>query len=72
MDAFVSLAHCVFNAGLGESWASNAAELRFFESLDTWIQRVEAAGLQHTGSKLLQQGDPSDNVLLAFQRVKAG
>ncbi|WP_394782045.1 FAD-binding protein [Undibacterium sp.] len=72
MNAFVSLAHCVFNAGLGESWATNAAELRFFESLDTWIQRVEAAGMLHTGSKLLQAGDPSDNVLLAFRRSEAG
>ncbi|SFB42093.1 FAD/FMN-containing dehydrogenase [Collimonas sp. OK607] len=71
MDAFVSLAHVVFNAGLGEPWAVNAAELRHFVSVDEWIQRIEAAGFKHTGARLLQTGDPSDNVLLAFQRVGA-
>lgn len=69
MDAFVSLAHCVFNAGLGESWETNTAELRFFASVDSWIERIEAAGFKHTGKRMLQAGDPSDNVLLAFQRV---
>jgi len=69
MDAFVGLAHCVFNAGLGETWASNEAELRHFAPVDTWIARIEAAGLRHRGERLVQDGDPSDNVLLAFQRV---
>lgn len=71
MDAFVSLAHVVFNAGLGEPWAVNAAELRHFASIDEWIQRVEAVGFKHTGVRLLQSGDPSDNVLLAFHKVEA-
>jgi FAD/FMN-containing dehydrogenase/SAM-dependent methyltransferase len=71
MDAFVSLAHCVFNAGLGESWATNAAELRHFASVDEWIHRIEAAGFKHTGERIVQQGDPSDNVLMAFRRVVA-
>jgi SAM-dependent methyltransferase len=69
MDAFVSLAHAVFNAGLGEPWTVNAAELRHFASIDIWIQRIEAAGFGHTGARLLQDGDPSDNVLMAFQRI---
>ena len=30
MHAFVSLAHAVFNAGLGVSWEINAKELRHF------------------------------------------
>jgi FAD/FMN-containing dehydrogenase/SAM-dependent methyltransferase len=70
MNAFVSLAHCVFNAGLGESWATNAAELRYFDSVDEWIRRIEAAGFQHTGDRIVQSGDPSDNVLMAFKRVE--
>ena len=37
MRALVSLAHTVFNAGLGETWEANRAELRFFESADTWV-----------------------------------
>lgn len=69
MDAFVSLAHCVFNAGLGESWATNQAELRHFATVDAWIARIEAAGFRHSGERLVQDGDPSDNVLLAFERL---
>lgn len=72
MDAFVGLAHCVFNAGLGESWAANAAELRHFACVDEWIRRIEAAGFKHTGERVVQAGDPSDNVLMAFQRIEAG
>ena len=68
MDRFVSLAHAVFNAGLGESWAVNAAERRHFASVDAWIARIEAAGMKHTGERLIQDGDPSDNVLMAFVR----
>jgi hypothetical protein len=69
MDAFVGLAHCVFNAGLGETWATNAAELRHFAPVATWIDRIEAAGFRHHGERLVQDGDPSDNILLAFERV---
>ena len=69
MHDFVSLAHCVFNAGLGESWATNAAELRYFDSVDEWIRRIEAAGFEHTGERIVQDGDPSENVLMAFRRV---
>lgn len=68
MDAFVSLAHTVFNAGLGETWETNRSELRHFASVDDWISRIEAAGFRHTGMRLTQQGDPSDNVLMAFVR----
>ncbi|RDU99871.1 FAD-binding protein [Trinickia dinghuensis] len=71
MDAFVSLAHTVFNAGLGESWETNRRELRHFASVDTWIARIEAAGFRHTGVRLAQEGDPSDNLLLAFVRNAA-
>jgi SAM-dependent methyltransferase len=68
MDAFVSLAHTVFNAGLGESWETNRKELRHFASVDEWIARIEAVGFSHTGLRLAQEGDPSDNLLLAFVR----
>ena len=68
MDAFVSLAHAVFNAGLGESWETNRKELRHFASIEDWIARIEAVGFRHTGERLAQAGDPSDNLLLAFVR----
>ena len=65
---FVALAHTVFNAGLGEPWSVNAAERRHFASIDTWIARLADAGLRHTGPRLMQHGDPSDNALMAFVR----
>jgi len=71
MHDFVSLAHCVFNAGLGERWETNVAELRYFDSADHWIGKIEAAGFTHTGARLLQPGDPSDNLLMAFTRNAA-
>jgi SAM-dependent methyltransferase len=70
MDAFVSLAHAVFNSVLGETWETNQKELRRFASVDEWIARIEAVGFRHTGSRLRQDGDPSDNILMAFERVE--
>jgi FAD/FMN-containing dehydrogenase len=70
MDAFVSLAHTVFNAVLGETWETNLRELRHFASVDDWIARIEAAGFRHTGARLRQDGDPSDNILMAFERME--
>lgn len=69
MDDFVSLAHCVFNAGLNETWEVNSNEVRLFASIETWIDRIESVGFKHTGIKLTQEGDPSNNILVAFERV---
>ncbi|HEY0338461.1 MAG TPA: methyltransferase domain-containing protein, partial [Burkholderiales bacterium] len=66
MIAFVSLAHAVFNAGLGVPWQINQQELRHFVSVAEWVRRLEAAGLRDTGKRLLQVHDPSLNVLMAF------
>jgi hypothetical protein len=63
---FVSLAHTVFNAGLGVSWDVNRKELRYFTSVAEWSRRLSSAGFRDRGSRLLQQHDPSDNVLMAF------
>ncbi|KPC55391.1 FAD-binding protein [Amantichitinum ursilacus] len=71
MDQFVALAHTVFNAGLGERWETNQAEPRFFNSVQYWVEQIEAAGLRHTGDKLLQAGDPSQNVLMAFVKAES-
>jgi FAD/FMN-containing dehydrogenase/SAM-dependent methyltransferase len=66
MFSFVSLAHTVFNAGLGLPWEENARELRHFVSIAEWVHRLEAAGFKDSGQRLLQAHDPSDNVLMAF------
>ena len=68
MFAFVSLAHTVFNAGLGAPWETNAAELRHFVSIEEWVTRLAAVGLRQVGPHLLQAHDPSINVLMAFTR----
>jgi SAM-dependent methyltransferase len=71
MRAFVSLAHTVFNAGLGVPWPLNAAELRLFRPIEDWIDYLAQQGLQQYGPKLVQAHDPSDNVLLAFRKALA-
>jgi SAM-dependent methyltransferase len=72
MDAFVALAHAVFNAGLGLPWAENHKERRHFAPIAEWSRRVEAAGLVDGGRRLAQAHDPSDNLLLAFTKPPAG
>ncbi len=69
MNSFVGLAHTVFNAGLNVPWSQNAQELRFFRPVEQWIQLLEVYGLRFTGKKILQAHDPSDNVLMAFEKV---
>jgi SAM-dependent methyltransferase len=69
MNAFVGLAHTVFNAGLNAPWSDNANELRFFRSVDDWIALLAAFGLKFTEQRILQEHDPSDNVLMAFEKV---
>jgi hypothetical protein len=68
MRALVSLAHTVFNAGLGETWEANRAELRFFEPADTWVRRLHEAGFDDRGHRLLQDNDPTQNALFCFER----
>ncbi len=69
MGRFVSLIHTVFNAGTGETWETNAAEPRFFNRIEHWVNAVEQQGFKDLGQRLLQKNDPSDNVLMAFRRL---
>jgi len=66
LRALVALAHTVFNAGLGETWETNTKELRYFESAATWVERLDAAGFDDAGHRLLQANDPTDNTLFCF------
>jgi len=68
MHDFVSLVHTVFNAGTGETWETNAAEPRHFESLDFWVRLLASYGLVDSGKRLYQDHDPSDNVLMSFAK----
>jgi SAM-dependent methyltransferase len=68
MGALVSLAHAVFNAGLGISWEENQKELRLFAPLAEWSRRLEAEGLKDKGERLFQANDPTDNALMIFSK----
>lgn len=69
MDAFVALAHTVFNAGLGVEWKTNREELRYFAPLQRWVDFLGERGLRDTGQRLLQANDPSINTLMAFTKA---
>ncbi|NKB35992.1 MAG: FAD-binding protein [Gammaproteobacteria bacterium] len=71
MKEFVSLVHSVFNSGTDESWETNASEPRYFEGLDYWVNLLASVGLVDQGERLYQDHDPSDNVLMAFQKKSA-
>ncbi|POZ62897.1 hypothetical protein [Chromobacterium alticapitis] len=71
MRALVSLAHTVFNAGLGESWESNQRELRHFAAIEHWSSSLDRAGFDDSGHWLLQFNDPTANTLLCFVRRAA-
>jgi FAD/FMN-containing dehydrogenase len=70
MNDFVSLAHTVFNAGLGLPWSENARERRHFASIEKWVQRLQSIGFVDMEKRLRQANDPTDNLLLGF--VKPG
>jgi SAM-dependent methyltransferase len=72
MHTFVSLVHTVFNAGLNGAWEINQRELRHFRPIAQWVAYLGERGLQDTGHRELQVHDPSDNVLLAFAKARAG
>ncbi|HEV8691236.1 MAG TPA: methyltransferase domain-containing protein, partial [Ideonella sp.] len=68
MRAFVALAHTVFNAGLGEPWSANQAERRHFAPVAHWCRLLADVGLVDRGERLAQAHDPSDNLLMAFEK----
>lgn len=69
MDAVVSLAHDVFNAGTDVSWADNQAEIRKFRSVADWKALLEGQGFRVASAPEAQAGDPTNNLLLAFAKV---
>lgn len=68
MWQFVALVHTVFNAGTQVSWEENAAEPRYFNSLEHWTSVVTDAGFEDMKRRLLQANDPSDNTLMGFRK----
>lgn len=69
MFAVVSLAHDVFNAGTAVSWPDNQTEIRKFRSVAEWTTMLEQRGFKKVGQPVAQQGDPTNNLLVAFEKV---
>ena len=65
---FVRLAHTVFNAGLGETWATNVEEKVWFRPVADWVRLLAEVGLEDTGARVLQHQDPTLNTLMAFRK----
>jgi len=69
MNHIVALAHDVFNLGTKESWQYNNAELRNFYSLAELDLLLTKMGFRSDGRKLFQQGDPTLNALMLYQKI---
>jgi SAM-dependent methyltransferase len=69
MIHLVALAHDVFNCGLELPWSTNAAEIRNFTSLRQLQEVLETIGFRAHGSRLLQEGDPTRNTLMRFDKI---
>ena len=67
--AVVALAHDVFNCGLELPWATNAAEIRNFLSLEELQRILVDSGFVPHGRRLLQDGDPTRNTLMRFDKA---
>ena len=69
MVHFVALAHDVFNCGLELPWATNAAEIRNFLSLQQLQEILVTTGFVPHDRRLLQIGDPTRNTLMRFDKA---
>lgn len=69
MVHFVALAHDVFNCGLELPWDTNAAEVRNFLSLQQLQEILVTTGFVPHDRRLLQEGDPTRNTLMRFDKV---
>jgi len=69
MNRIVALAHDVFNMGLGTNWQVNQSEIRNFTSMQYMTDYLRRFGFKPAGRPLRQEGDPTQNMLMAFTKV---
>jgi SAM-dependent methyltransferase len=69
MATFVSLVHTVFNLGLNVTWETDHSEFKSFKSIDEWSNILTTYGFQDSGSRILQDKDPTDNTLVSFTKL---
>jgi SAM-dependent methyltransferase len=68
MAIFVSLVHTVFNLGLMIQWEIEAAEYKSFKSIEQWSKIICEHGFTDSGKRILQDNDPSENLLVGFTK----
>ncbi len=68
MVPLIDLAHDTYNAGLGIPVATNMGEIRNFRPLSFWKQTMADAGFADCGVNTLQDGDPTRNTLMVFEK----
>jgi SAM-dependent methyltransferase len=69
MATFVSLVHTVFNLGLNVSYETDSSEFKSFKSINEWSKILTSYGFKDSGSRILQDKDPSDNTLVSFTKL---
>jgi hypothetical protein len=69
MKHIVALAHDVFNVGTRQPWTANEHELRNFYPLEYVVGLLGRHGFVAQPGRLLQDGDPTHNTLLAFAKA---
>lgn len=69
MATFVSLVHTVFNLGLNVSWEKDKEEFICFKSIEEWSNLISTYGFKDSGTRILQDKDPSDNTLVLFTKI---
>ncbi|EMO26861.1 methyltransferase domain protein [Leptospira interrogans serovar Bataviae str. HAI135] len=66
MESVVALAHDVYNVGLEIPWRETSEQVRNFTSIVEIENRVSQFGLNPIRKYVLQKGDPTKNILMAF------
>ena len=62
------LAHSTYNAGLGVPFRAELDEIRNLQPVSYWQQILSESGFIDRGVQLLQNGDPTGNTLLVFEK----
>ena len=68
MKTFASLIHTIFNSGTSVSLDNNFQEIRHFRSCAEWIEILRSHNLEYKGLSIRQDNDPSDNLLMSFEK----
>ena len=63
------LAHSTYNAGLGLPYGAELGEIRNLHPLTYWKGMMERAGFRHVGQDQTQEGDPTGNTLMTFEKI---